>query len=228
MTPGITEADVRTALRSFLMGVLPAGTEIIRAQVNRVASPKKAFVEMTVLRRERLSFNVDEFTDTALVGAIVGTTLTVSSVGFGSIRIGAPVYGAADGTYVTGMVSGDGGAGTYTVSPAQTLASSPLFAGVGLYLQPTRLIYQLDVYGAGSGDHAQVISTLFRDEYATQRFPTSIQPLDCSDPRQMPFITGEAQYEDRWIVEASLQANITIQAPQQFADQLEPILIPVP
>ncbi len=128
---------------------------------------------------------------------------------------------------VTALGSGTGGVGTYTVAPPQTLASSPLYAGVALHSQATRLVYQLDVHGDGSADHAQTITTLFRDEYATTALPPSIQPLWASDARQMPYITGQAQFEDRWIVEVSLQANIIVQTPQQFAERLDPTLYPV-
>ena len=229
MNVSIPEKAVFTALRTFLVSVLPPSVEVIRAQVNRVASPKGPFVTMTPLSRRRLATNVDEFNDASLVGSIAGTVLTVTAVSFGIVRVGAPVYG--DGVLEGTTVVASNPDGTFTVSQAQTVASRPLFAGVGEYMQSTEITVQLDVYGAGSSDNTQIISTLFRDEYACASFSASgydVQPLYTSEPRQMPFITGENQYEDRWSIDVVLQANPVVTAPQQFAGALSVVLVPVP
>jgi hypothetical protein len=42
-------------------------------------------------------------------------------------------------------------------------------------------------------------------------------PLHADDPRQVPFISAEQQFENRWIVEALVQANQTVVVPLQFA-----------
>ena len=55
----ITEAQVLATLRTFLLQILPSGTEVVRGQANRVAMPKNPFVTMTVIGRDRLSTNVD-------------------------------------------------------------------------------------------------------------------------------------------------------------------------
>lgn len=61
------------------------------------------------------------------VGSIAGTTLTVSRLASG-INVQASSWisgpGIAPNTYITGPSTGDGGPGTYTVSPAQTAAST--------------------------------------------------------------------------------------------------------
>ncbi|SKC78312.1 hypothetical protein SAMN05445504_2374 [Burkholderia sp. CF099] len=83
---------------------------------------------------------------------------------------------------------------------------------------------QLDVHGPNSGDNATVIATLFRDEYAVIQFNAenpNITPLYCDDPKQMAFINGENQYEDRWIITAVIQYNPVTQTPQDFADELD-------
>jgi hypothetical protein len=54
-----------------------------------------------------------------------------------------------------------------------------------------------------------------------------VAPLHADDPRQMPFINDQSQYEWRWIIEACLQANQVVISPQQFADALEIGLIEV-
>lgn len=61
MTPSITDTDIRTALRAFLVGVLPAGVEVVRGQVNRVASPPGDYVVFWPTSRPRLSTNVESW-----------------------------------------------------------------------------------------------------------------------------------------------------------------------
>lgn len=83
---------------------------------------------------------------------------------------------------------------------------------------PTDVAIQLDVYGPLSGDIAQTIRTVLRSAYAVDTMPPSVQPLYCDDPRQMPLIDGEAQYESRWMMNAHLQANPAVSTPAQFAN----------
>lgn len=82
---------------------------------------------------------------------------------------------------------------------------------------PTQVDIQLDVHGPASADAAQTIRTLFRSTYATAAFPATLQPLYADDPHQVPFVNGERQYEDRWVVTVHLQANPTVSTPAQFA-----------
>lgn len=60
-------------------------------------------------------------------GSTSSTTLTITSVGFGSpIVVGMYVDGTSvtDGTYITAFVSGNGGAGTYTLNQAINIANT--------------------------------------------------------------------------------------------------------
>ncbi len=99
-----------------------------------------------------------------------------------------------------------------------------IFAGQS-FMQQTDITFQLDVHSANtldSADMAQTISTMLRDSYATTYFASqnpSIAPLYADDPRQVPFINAENQYETRWIVEARIQANQTVSGvPADFAE----------
>jgi hypothetical protein len=97
-------------------------------------------------------------------------------------------------------------------------------------MQPTQVLVQLDVHGPNSTDNCQIITTTFRSDYATTFFAASgkeIQPLYADDGHQMPFINGEQQYEDRWVIQAVLQANPIVSTPQQFADTLTVDLVEV-
>lgn len=222
-----------TALRAVLRGMLPDKTDVIQAQVNLVPEPKNEnFVLMTETNRVRLATNVDDFADAFFVGSIAGAVMTITQAFYGALKVGSQVLGtgvAAD-TIVESFGTGSGGVGTYTVTVEQTLSSRGLAAGVGNYLQPTEVSIQLDVHGPASSDNAQTISTLMRDEYATSRFAAldpNIAPLHADDPRQLPFLNAEQQYEDRQVVEMKLQANQTVTVPQYFAAAIELGLVPV-
>lgn len=223
----LTESQTLTALRSFLLSVLPAGIEVVRGQDNRVPEPVGAdFVTMTPILRERLETNVDNYADTAFTGSIAGTTLTVTDISLGAIAVGSHLLGnnLTANTAVTAFGTGTGGVGTYTVSPGQTVASQVIATGVQMLLQPTKVTVQLDIHGPNSADNTQIISTTFRDEYAVDQFSTSgydVTPLYASEPRQVPFIDGEQQYEDRWVIDVVMQANPMVTVPQQFADEMQ-------
>lgn len=61
-------------------------------------------------------------------GSINGEVLTVSGVSSGTITVGDLLDGTGvdNGTYVTGLLSGTGGTGTYQVSVGQSMSSSPI------------------------------------------------------------------------------------------------------
>lgn len=162
----LTEDDIMTGLRAFLLEVLPDGIEVVQGQDNRVAMPAGAdFVVMTPARREQLSQT-------------------------------AHLY--------------DPDAGTKEVS------------------RSTSMHFQLDVYGPNGSDNTQVITTLFRDEYGFDYFaPCGLAPLYCDDGQQMPLVTGEEQWIQRWMTRGVLQTNLAVTVPQEFADEIEFELIEV-
>jgi hypothetical protein len=61
-------------------------------------------------------------------GSISGTTLTVTALTTGSIGIGSVISGTGVtlGTSITGLITGLGGVGTYTVSESQTVSSTTI------------------------------------------------------------------------------------------------------
>lgn len=161
-TISLHESDVFTALRTFLLGILPAGVEVVKAQDNGVAEPTGPdFVTMNAITMPRLATNVDTYTDP----------------------------GTGQGT-------------------RNSLASMAMHV-------------QLDVHGPNSADNTAIIATLFRDDYGCVAFASvnsQIQPLYCEEPKQMQFINGENQFEQRWIIDAAIQYNPITQTPQDFAD----------
>ena len=91
----------------------------------------------------------------SFTASISGTTLTVSAATTGSIGIGTLIQGAnvANGTYVIGLGTGTGGAGTYTVNNSQTAASG-IIAGVG---------QQVAVNHAGGGSNTSMTIAKIRE-----------------------------------------------------------------
>lgn len=227
LTLGLTQSQIQIAFRAFLLSILPAGIEVIAGQANRVAEPQGAdFVVFTPILRNRISTNSDEYADCAFTASISGTVMTVTAIRLGMIGIGNTLFGTnvATGTTITAQTSGpSGGVGTYTVSQSQAVSSETMACGVETITQATKITFQVDVHGPNSADNAEVISTLFRDEYATSFFSDNgyagISPLYTDDLKQVPFINAEQQYENRWIIEAVLQADQTITVSQQFADR---------
>jgi hypothetical protein len=201
--------------------------EIVRGQDNRVPEPTGPnFITMTPILRGRLETNTDIYQDCAFTGSISGSMLTVTAVQLGQIAVGNTVFGTgvATPTTITGLGTGTGGVGTYTVSPSQNVASEIMAAGVKDVMQPTKVTVQLDIHGPASGDNAQIITTLFFDDYASQTFAATgfdVSPLYASEPNQVPFTNAEQQVEERWVVDVVMQCNPTLNVPQQFADQLK-------
>lgn len=217
--------------QNAIAGLLWTGVPVIQAQVNRVPEVKQGdFCLMTPLGRGRLSTNVDTYADVEFNGAMAGTVLTVSAVSLGTIAVGQLVFG--DGvlanTRIIALGNGTGAAGTYTIIPPQNLPSRVLSSGGALLMQPTEFSIQIDVHGPNSADNAQTITTIFRDWSGVDIFAQSgldVTPLTIGDPRQVPFINDSQQYENRWVIDASVQVNPVLRIPQQFADQLSADLI---
>jgi len=236
MTIAPTQSDVTTALRAFMLNVLPSGTDIILGQGNLTAEPTAAnFCIMTPIRLRRLSTNYDTNADAKFTGSIAAKVMTVTAVQLGAIAAGATLsgVGVAALTTVTAQTGGTpGGAGTYTVSVSQSLAPQTLSAGQKVLEQPVEVCVQIDFHSndTTSMDMAQTFSTAFRDEYAVLFFSRNspgVVPLIGDYPHQVPFINDQDQYEWRWVVEAFLQADQSFALPQQYMDQVQIVDVPV-
>lgn len=232
MTTSITEDSVFKVLGDFLTAVLPAACLVTRGQLNFVAQPANVdHVVMWPLGRPRLATNEESYSDVAFTGSIALDILTVSQMLNGTITQGLPLSGAgvAAGSVIGAQIRGTaGGAGTYAVSPSQTVSSTTMQAGQRGILQRTQADVQIDVHGPASADNAQIISTLFRDKFATELFATSgfdLQALHVDDPKQIPFTNGEQQVEERWVVVAHMQINPIISVSQQSAGALSAAVV---
>jgi hypothetical protein len=177
--------------------------------------------------------------------SLVYGTLTVSALTFGTIIIGNLVWGSGlniSGNQIYSQISGSvGGTGVYSIGLNATIGSELMAAGNFFALQPTLVTYQLDVHGPNSGNNTQVISTLFRDFFAVNLMAQAggyyplgpynefggqtvgnalIAPVDADEPRQIPFINDQQQYEDRWVLHARMLTNQIVDAPQQYFGQI--------
>lgn len=166
LTPDITESEIRTRLRAFLLDIT-SGFEVVLGQVNRVPEPKSSdFIIFTPTNQVRLSTNQspDRWEIDSLTRPIT---------------------------------------------------------------MPTQFSFQLDVHGPNSALASTAVMMTWRDSYAVDFMKPLMAPLGCTDANQLPFVNGENQYEDRWVMTVGLQVNPTLSTPQQFAITLTPQLIEV-
>ena len=123
---------------------------------------QKAAVKSQVYQQFNFTYST-----TPITGSISGTTLTVTQgPATGSLLIGQSLAGkgVVPGTQITGLITGTGGVGTYTVTPSQTVLSEIITATTPLILDvaalPTGLIPSVKVYATSV---SQNYSSLFLD-----------------------------------------------------------------
>jgi hypothetical protein len=107
------------------------------------------------------------YSTTPITASISGTTLTVTQgPATGSLLIGQNLSGngVTPGTQITGLITGTGGVGTYTITPSQTVLSEIITATTPLILDvaalPTGMIPSIKVYATSV---SQNYSSLFQD-----------------------------------------------------------------
>lgn len=157
------QTSTLTALRAFLMVIVPTNTQVIKGQVNRTAPPKGDYVVMTPIHRVRMATNTTEWD-------MQNSNPTTQNI--------------------------------YT---------------------PVQLTVQIDVHGDDAADTAGIISGLIRDTYCVQFMEDNdyaLHPVDADDASQMPFINAQNQYEDRWVLRATLQTVSLIVTPAIFAESI--------
>ena len=231
-----TSDQTMTDLRTFLIFALPDldPKDIVQGQINRVAPPlNDDYVVFTPTWRKRFSTNIDTFADVQFTANVAGNYMNVVAVKFGSIQLGSALLGAniTTTTIIKTQVSGTpGGVGVYTLSNQLNVPNQTFAAGVRSLLAPGQVDVQVDFHGPQQEDHAQLVSTLFRSDIACDIFNKlghGVSPLWADDPRQVPFINEQQQYEYRWILDAHLQVNAAVALSQEFAAALAINLVDV-
>jgi hypothetical protein len=86
---------------------------------------------------------------------------------------------------------------------------------------PQRIGIQIDFYGSKAGEWCSTAKQVLRSAYGFANMPDDIKPLYTDDGRQAPLISGEQQYETRWILMAALQYNPVSTVPQPTATALQ-------
>ena len=102
----------------------------IDGTVKTAASISLAGVTSFTAAAELIGFNlgIEGVSVASVTGSISTTTLTVTAVASGTISVGDVISGpgVTAGTYITAILTGTGGVGTYTVSASQTVASETI------------------------------------------------------------------------------------------------------
>jgi len=94
--------------------------------------------------------------------------------------------------------------------------------------QPIDFAIQVDCYGSNAGDYVTILATLWATSQACSFLDSlGIQPLYMDDPKHVPFIDGEKQYEQRWVTTAHLQYNPAVSTAMQFTSTTEVEIINV-
>jgi hypothetical protein len=209
---------------------MSTGVTILSGQQNRTAEPNNPyFAVFTPISFDRLATNLDSSADCKLVGSIAGNVLTADLVDTGSISSGATLFGigVAYGTTVIQQLTGEPGeAGTYQVSPSQTVSQQTISAGGKIMTQEAEVTVQIDFHSPDTlaGDFAQTVSTALRDEYGVDFFANLPAPLNvvspfyADNPAQRPFVDAEDQYEWRWSLDAKFQVDQAVSIPLEYAD----------
>ncbi|MDV2874481.1 LIC_12616 family protein [Phytobacter diazotrophicus] len=92
------------------------------------------------------------------------------------------------------------------------------------YTEVRRADLQIDIYGDGAGDRANILETIFRSGYAWEAIKAldaRLSPLYSSDAIQAPMINAEDQWQERYTLTLSLQADITVTLPQDYFETVE-------
>ena len=96
--------------------------------------------------------------------------------------------------------------------------------------QGGQLNVQVDCYGAASLGRATTLIMLLRDSQAADYFDQSgydMQALYAEDAQQIPIVTGQNQYLERWTFTVALQINQSITLTTETANALDIGLINV-
>ena len=182
---GVLPAGVQCSVSGLIAGVPQAIASLqgVPLEVNRNVTSKftiRAYTENEatgeILRIADRTFNltvsgnnVPEFVSppgsfatnnsATFVGAISGSTLTVTSVTSGKLYVGMVIRGAGvvQGTTITELGTGTDGAGTYTVDISQTNAGTNMTGWIGVYYDGDKVALQFQ-YTNTDPDETVVVS----------------------------------------------------------------------
>ena len=158
---------------------------------------------------------------TVTSGAVVtasmsATTMTVTAVASGTLAVGQMVLGTsvAPGTYISALMTGTGGTGTYALNISQTVGSESMTCAIGgVPLLPN------SIYVAVYGGSAQAIgNTLWQNASAGCQYNgnTSVTVQDSSSGYNLPYPTYTVLFQTPTptpiIFSVSMQASPNVPA----------------
>jgi hypothetical protein len=135
MTPNLTQEQIFTALRAFIVAVLPSGVTVLKGQANRVPMPASDdFIIMTQTRREQMAQNVHDYRpDDSLEDIARSTSLTfqIDVYGANAAENAQTITTLFRDEYGVTFMRSSGVAPLYCADPQQM----PLVAGEQQYIQ---------------------------------------------------------------------------------------------
>ncbi|WP_133058347.1 phage neck terminator protein [Acetobacter cibinongensis] len=209
VTPGIT-----TALRAFLCTVLPATMPVLLGQQNRTAAPVGPFALLTLLSRVPLC--TPSYTSTAQA-----MRLCVSEDITAQVSLFGP--GAADHAQQIGFLFGSHWGCQFFQNLASSTQGQPQQGS-----PPTAPLTAADWLAKTANSPPQPLPNV--PEAASGTAPTfqpaRLSPLYATPPRNIPFISGEQQYEAQWQLDLHSQLNTVLILPQTTAPAARLVLVP--
>jgi len=153
--------------------------------------------------------------DGSFTASIAGPTMTITAVASGTVAVGSVLSGGnvIQATTVTGLDTGTGGVGTYTVTPPQTVASGPITStGTGqrtpLYTTTTGLQMQVQAVASDDLEHIDGlnISEINRVVYINGLIQGLDRPgVNGGDLLLIPTGLTPGQANDTWLVKGVVE-----------------------
>lgn len=179
VTISLTETAILGALRTVLLGMLPAGIEVIRAEINRVPEPVGAdFVLMSPILHERLATNIVTWFDGFFsVPPVPGVRMDLQPI---KLTVQLDVHGpaSADNTQIiTTLFRGE----------VATAAFDALSIGV-------QTLYAEDARQSPFTNEADQVEFRWTIDLALQANPIVISPQDFAAQLHAGLISADATY----------------------------------
>lgn len=142
LNSSIVPSDATTQIQTAIVDAFAGDDGGLRAQIGASLLASRYYAPVIALgswaQIASLYIGSNNSPAAVFTGDISGTTLTVDSITSGELSVGLTVSGTGGasgsgvtvGTTITGLVSGTGGVGTYTVSTSQAVDLSPMEAAI--------------------------------------------------------------------------------------------------
>ncbi|MCP1229963.1 phage neck terminator protein [Acetobacter indonesiensis] len=197
-------ANITTAIRAFLLAIVPPDTPVQLAQQNRTVAPSGPFALVTLLNRQPL--------------ATVAQTDTATTSRFclpEDVTVQVSLFGPGAGNNAQRLA-------TLFRTPWACQFFETLTAAQDSPQAETELTVADWLANPASPSNATAnasasIATDAGSQKASAITPARIAPLYTSAPRQAPFISGERQFEEHCLLDLHCQVNTLLTLPTIMA-----------